>query len=87
MGTKGSLFRYADWIDKLLLLFGTLGSIGDGLMTPLTMFTLSLVINEYGVSDLSLSNEIVDKVSIVMVIMSFFFLFLLLSLWLWFSYA
>lgn len=27
--------------------FGTLGSIGDGLMTPLTMLVLSGLINEY----------------------------------------
>lgn len=63
MGKKGGLFRYADGVDKLLMVFGTLGSIGDGLMTPLTMFVLSRVINEYGAATLTFSNDIVDKVS------------------------
>lgn len=62
MGKKGGIFRYADGVDKLLMVFGTLGSIGDGLMTPLTMFVLSRVINEYGGATLSFSNEVVDKV-------------------------
>lgn len=59
------LFRYADKVDTLLLFFGTLGSIGDGLMSPLTMFVLSGVINDYGGSSLTFSNQIVDKVQAV----------------------
>ncbi len=56
------LFKYADGVDKLLMVFGTLGSIGDGLMTPLTMFVLSRVINEYGAATLTFSNDIIDEV-------------------------
>ena len=63
MGSKGGLFRFANGVDKLLMFFGTLGSIGDGLMTPLTMIVLSGVINEYGGAQLSFSNDIVDKVT------------------------
>ncbi|OVA20542.1 ABC transporter [Macleaya cordata] len=55
------LFRFADRLDKWLLFFGILGSIGDGLMNPLTMVVLSGVITEYGNSDNNLSNQIVDK--------------------------
>ncbi|PSS28554.1 ABC transporter B family member 15 like [Actinidia chinensis var. chinensis] len=64
MGSKGGLFRFANGVDKLLMFFGTLGSIGDGLMTPLTMIVLSGVINEYGGAQLSFSNDIVDKYSL-----------------------
>ncbi|KAK1579032.1 hypothetical protein Q3G72_035068 [Acer saccharum] len=64
MGRKGGLFRYADGTDTLLLLFGTLGSIGDGLMSPLTMYVLSGVINDYGGSGVTFSNEIVNKYSL-----------------------
>lgn len=67
MGSKGGgggLFRYADFLDKLLMLLGALGSIGDGMMTPLVLWVLSGLINEYGRGDVSFSNEIVDKVSI-----------------------
>lgn len=63
MESIGHLFRYSDGLDKLLLIFGTLGSIGDGLMTPLTMLVLSGLINEYGgISGISFSNDIVNKV-------------------------
>ncbi|XVF02602.1 hypothetical protein REPUB_Repub04eG0189000 [Reevesia pubescens] len=57
----GSLFRYSDGIDKLLLFCGTLGSIGDGMMSPVNMYILSSALNDYGGSDQFFSNEIVDK--------------------------
>ncbi|XP_060215703.1 putative multidrug resistance protein [Lycium barbarum] len=67
MGKKGGLFRYADGVDKLLMFLGTLGCIGDGLMTPLNMFILSALIDDYGGAaddDASLTNDIVDKYSL-----------------------
>ncbi|KAM7269000.1 hypothetical protein ACFE04_024497 [Oxalis oulophora] len=62
--TKSGLFRYAEGIDKLLMLLGTLGSIGDGLMTPLSMFVLSGAINDYGGSNTSVSIQTVNKYSL-----------------------
>lgn len=62
MGMKDSMFRYADGVDKLLMLLGTLGSIGDGLQNPLMMYILSDVINSYGSANGSLTNDNVDKV-------------------------
>ncbi|CAL8092409.1 unnamed protein product [Prunus armeniaca] len=62
MAKKGRIFRYADGVDKLLLVLGTLGSIGDGLMTPLMMLVLSRVINEYGGG--TFFNDVVDKYSL-----------------------
>lgn len=64
MGGKDSMFRYADGTDKLLMLLGTLGSLGDGLQYPLTMLVLSHVINEYGSSTAVLSYDTVNKVRI-----------------------
>ncbi|KAL0311053.1 UNVERIFIED_CONTAM: ABC transporter B family member 15 [Sesamum angustifolium] len=61
MGTKDGIFRYADGTDKLLMFFGALGSIGDGLQVPLTMFVLSDVINEYGHLDSAVSTRLVNK--------------------------
>ncbi|KAF5193612.1 Abc transporter b family member [Thalictrum thalictroides] len=58
------LFRFADGVDKLFLLFGTLGSIGDGVMSPLTMWVLSGAINEYGTNGISFTNAVVDKYSL-----------------------
>lgn len=60
MGHKNSMFRYADGTDKLLMFFGTLGSIGDGLQNPLMMYVLSEVINSYGKGQVT--NADVDKV-------------------------
>ncbi|KAG4215122.1 hypothetical protein ERO13_A01G157900v2 [Gossypium hirsutum] len=57
----GGLFRYADGIDKVLLVLGTLGSIGDGMMSPVNMYILSGALNDYGSSHQSFSNQIVDK--------------------------
>uniref|UniRef100_B9I099 Multidrug resistance protein n=1 Tax=Populus trichocarpa TaxID=3694 RepID=B9I099_POPTR len=51
MGGKDSMFRYADGMDKLLMFFGVLGSVGEGLRHPLTMYVLSHVINDYGSSE------------------------------------
>ncbi|KAM1057304.1 hypothetical protein ACFX2A_031263 [Malus domestica] len=59
MGHKNSMFRYADGTDKLLMFFGTLGSIGDGLQNPLMMYVLSEVINSYGKGQVT--NADVDK--------------------------
>lgn len=66
MGSKGGggLFRYADQVDKLLMIFGTIGSIGDGMMTPLVLFILSGLIGRYGTADVSISIKDVNKVCI-----------------------
>ncbi|KAG8658133.1 ABC transporter B family member 15 [Manihot esculenta] len=72
MGDKGSMFRYADGTDKLLMLFGALGSIGDGLQYALTMYVLSHVINEYGSPNSSLSNDTVDKYSLKLLYVAIF---------------
>ncbi|XVF77627.1 hypothetical protein PTKIN_Ptkin14bG0061400 [Pterospermum kingtungense] len=61
MAAKDGMFRYADRVDNLLMVFGTLGSIGDGLQYPLTTFVISKVINEYGNPKTVLSNDTVDK--------------------------
>ncbi|KAI3779497.1 hypothetical protein L2E82_09218 [Cichorium intybus] len=70
MAKKGGMFYYADGIDKLLLLFGTLGSIGDGLMSPLTMVILGGVIDEYGTGGVSISNDTVDKYALQLLILA-----------------
>lgn len=45
---KDGIFRFAEGVDKFLMFWGTLGSIGDGLQVPLTMYVLSGIINDYG---------------------------------------
>lgn len=66
-GSKGGLFRYADGVDKLLMVVGTLGCIGDGLMSPLNMLVLSGIINDYATADNgSITNDVIDKVKILL---------------------
>lgn len=68
MGKKGGFLRYADGMDKLLLVFGTLGCIGDGLQTSVTMLVLGSLIDDYAdhtsASDNAAFNHTVDKVII-----------------------
>ncbi|KAL6314132.1 hypothetical protein AAG906_011872 [Vitis piasezkii] len=61
MGRKNSMFQYADGVDKWLMLLGTLGCIGDGLQSALSMFILSDIINDYGKSNSSITIHVVDK--------------------------
>lgn len=70
---KDGLFRYAEGYDKILMFWGTLGSIGDGLQIPLMMYVLSGVINDYGNPNVIISESIVDKVSYDSVILFFAF--------------
>ncbi|XXG62478.1 hypothetical protein AAC387_Pa05g0827 [Persea americana] len=55
------IFRFADGIDKLLVVLGTMGAMGDGMMTPLNFVMMSGIFNSYGKADASLSNDEVDK--------------------------
>ena len=66
MGAKDSIFRYADRVHMLFMLFGTLGSIGDGLQNPMMMLILGDVINDYG-SGKALTNDVVNKVGITLI--------------------
>lgn len=59
---KNGIFRYAEGFDKFLMFWGTLGSIGDGLQTPLTMYVLSGVINDYGDPHNPVTLSIVNRV-------------------------
>eukprot|EP01018_Ginkgo_biloba_P022723 Gb_08706 [translate_table: standard] len=57
------LFKYADSIDLWLMMFGTLGSIGDGLSTPIMMIVLSGLINTLGNGPSANSNGFVDSIN------------------------
>ncbi|GJX55407.1 ABC transporter B family member 15-like protein [Tanacetum coccineum] len=70
MAKKGGMFHYADGIDKLLMLCGTIGCIGDGLMSPLTMIILGGIIDDYGGSGPNFSNDVVDKYALKLLILA-----------------
>ncbi|KAL0297043.1 UNVERIFIED_CONTAM: ABC transporter B family member 15 [Sesamum radiatum] len=71
MGTKYGLFRFADGIDKLLMFLGALGSIGEGLAAPMTMYMLSGAIDAFGTADQSIANEVVGKYGLRLLYVAF----------------
>ncbi|KAJ9551141.1 hypothetical protein OSB04_015186 [Centaurea solstitialis] len=42
------IFRYANWTDKLLILLGTIGAIGDGMSTNVLLLFVSRLFNSLG---------------------------------------
>ncbi|KAL9997017.1 putative ABC transporter type 1, transmembrane domain-containing protein [Helianthus debilis subsp. tardiflorus] len=70
MGKKGGMFYYADGIDKVLMLFGTLGCLGDALMSPLTMLILSGILDDYGGGGISFSIDVVNKYALKLLILA-----------------
>lgn len=62
MGNKYGLFRFADSTDRLLIFFGILSSIGEGLTAPMSMLVLSGAIDAFGSSGQSIREEVVNTV-------------------------
>lgn len=62
------IFRYADWLDILLMLLGTFGAIGDGMSTNCLLVYVSRLFNSlgYGKSPQNHVNfmDEIEKVSI-----------------------
>ncbi|KAL2547075.1 ABC transporter B family member 15 [Forsythia ovata] len=67
----GSLFRYADSVDKLLMLLGILGCLGDSLATSLTMYVLSGALDSFGTADQSIATEVVNKYALKLLYIAF----------------
>ncbi|KAK9101221.1 hypothetical protein Scep_024651 [Stephania cephalantha] len=61
------IFRYADWVDVLLMVLGTLGAIGDGMSTNCLLVFASRLMNSlgYGASSQHHDNmsDFMDEVS------------------------
>ncbi|KAJ7974482.1 ABC transporter B family protein [Quillaja saponaria] len=47
-GSIRSIFVHADSVDRLLMTFGFLGSLGDGFSTPLVLYVTSRLLNNIG---------------------------------------
>lgn len=42
------IFRFADWIDIVLMVLGTVGAIGDGMSTNVALVFASRIMNSLG---------------------------------------
>ena len=54
-GSISSMFMHTDGVDFLLMLFGFIGSVGDGLLTPLVLFITSHLMNNIGTGSSAVS--------------------------------
>jgi len=54
------LFSFADSLDRLLMLMGTVGAIGNGISLPLMVIISGTMINAFGEST---TSKVVDEVS------------------------
>ncbi|KAK4386992.1 putative multidrug resistance protein [Sesamum angolense] len=66
-GDERRYFPLCGWNGQAADVFRGVGSIGDGLQVPLTMFVLSDVINEYGHLDSAVSTRLVNRLLYVAV--------------------
>lgn len=61
------IFRYADWLDILLMLLGTFGAVGDGMSTNCLLVYVSRLFNSLGYGKSSQNNtnflDEIEKVS------------------------
>lgn len=62
-GSFKSIFMHADVLDCFFMAFGLLGSIGDGMMTPLVLFITSKIMNSIGSVSNTSSNNFVHKIN------------------------
>ena len=83
----GMIFRYADWVDFVLMFLGAFGAIGDGMSTNCLLLFASRIMNSlgFGQNQGGSSNGVakfmdeVEKVSIISIFLisspHFFFFF------------
>ncbi|XVF34914.1 hypothetical protein REPUB_Repub18cG0099400 [Reevesia pubescens] len=64
----GIIFRYADWVDIVLMVFGTIGAIGDGMSTNWLIVFAGRIMNSMGYGNTQHNNnnfmEEVEKCSL-----------------------
>jgi ATP-binding cassette subfamily B (MDR/TAP) protein 1 len=61
---------HADVLDYFYMIFGLLGSIGDGIMTPLVLFITSKIMNSLGNASGTSNNNFVHNINEVLTLLS-----------------
>ncbi|KAM0947900.1 putative ABC transporter type 1, transmembrane domain superfamily [Dioscorea sansibarensis] len=56
------VFLHADVVDKWLMAIGTIGVIGDGMSTPITLLVTSLIMNESGAASSSSPSFFIEEI-------------------------
>ncbi|CAM8936252.1 unnamed protein product [Rhodiola kirilowii] len=56
------LLKYADWLDIILMVFGTVGAIGDGMSTNILLLFVSRLMNSLGQTTIHGRTSFMDEV-------------------------
>ncbi|KAL2505086.1 ABC transporter B family member 15 [Abeliophyllum distichum] len=62
-GSFGSIFMHADNYDGLLMSFGLLGAIGDGISMPAMLFVTSKLMNNFGTATTSITQNFTHNIN------------------------
>ncbi|KAM7268281.1 hypothetical protein ACFE04_010447 [Oxalis oulophora] len=62
-GSIRSIFMHADKVDKLLMVFGFLGAVGDGFSTPLVLLITSKLMNNIGGGTSNLADAFTSAIN------------------------
>ncbi|XP_058739518.1 ABC transporter B family member 15-like [Vicia villosa] len=62
-GSIWSIFMHADTQDWFLMVLGTIGSIGEGIITPLVLLISSRMMNNYGTSSSTDGNTFIHNIN------------------------
>ena len=79
-GSLRSIFMHADGLDWFLMIFGLFGAIGDGIGTPLVLFTTSKIMNNIGGFSNNIGSTFIHNINEVLIFVCFCFSSLSLSL-------
>ncbi|KAB2604745.1 ABC transporter B family member 15-like [Pyrus ussuriensis x Pyrus communis] len=63
VGSMRSIFMHADGVDRLLMILGLFGSLGDGFSTPLVLLITSKLMNNIGGSPTSAQDAFLHNIN------------------------
>lgn len=67
VGSMRSIFMHADGVDRLLMILGLFGSLGDGFSTPLVLLITSKLMNNIGGSPTSAQDAFLHNINKVII--------------------
>lgn len=75
-----SIFRHADAVDRLLMIFGLFGAIGDGCSTPFVLLITGRVMNNVGGASSNAQEAFLHSINKVfeLIRMTYTYMYLLL---------
>lgn len=63
MGSIQSIFMHADGADIILMIFGLIGAVGDGISMPLRIYITSKLMNAIGDSSSGVESQFIHSIN------------------------